>query len=444
MPRVNGKKLNAALTAQVDPPKTKRAVVAMTAKQCVEALQGRHSEDLTVPECKDGPTHGAAFCRLDLWVMTRSWKHPTLTGYEVKVSRGDFLGDQKWPGYLPLCNQLYFACPAGLLDPAEIPEQCGLVYCYLNPCRVITKKKAVHRAIAEPTQLFRYVLMCRSVMKQEWDGIDEDGATARKIRRAAEFRDYLDGRGSLRDLGYRVGKKLREAFTQLETGLQCENERLKRELSRFEELAVWLKENKIQINGWDVKRKVEQLATVIDPEIANRIEQAAEAINRLHQRVKQLQEQSPVKGAEEPLSNHNWQDEMKAGGEDEDDGDGPGTATEEPEVPVTASARSAPVDAPGPGRTGDGEPRDEADQQSPGEVPDGPSGGGPVVDRDRGGDHAADPGSVRGPGVDEEAGPSRDLGGLPGGEATPAPTKNKRPRPSSRGSRKLDTMKGQG
>lgn len=36
-----------------------------------------------------------------------------LTIVEIKVSRADLLGDQKWPDYLDFCDRFYWAVPAG-------------------------------------------------------------------------------------------------------------------------------------------------------------------------------------------------------------------------------------------------------------------------------------------------------------------------------------------
>jgi hypothetical protein len=51
--------------------------------------------------------------------------------YEVKISRADFLGEVKRPLKrrigMRFSNEFYFVTPAGLLAPAEIPVDCGLV-----------------------------------------------------------------------------------------------------------------------------------------------------------------------------------------------------------------------------------------------------------------------------------------------------------------------------
>lgn len=55
-----------------------------------------------------------------------------LTIVEIKVARGDLLGDQKWPDYLDYCDRFFWAVPAGFaLEPFETdafqPDVCGLI-----------------------------------------------------------------------------------------------------------------------------------------------------------------------------------------------------------------------------------------------------------------------------------------------------------------------------
>lgn len=51
--------------------------------------------------------------------------------HEVKVSRADFLADvarpEKRAGYAQLAEVLYYAAPAGMILPAEVPDGCGLI-----------------------------------------------------------------------------------------------------------------------------------------------------------------------------------------------------------------------------------------------------------------------------------------------------------------------------
>lgn len=56
---------------------------------------------------------------------------------EIKVSRADLLGDDKWPEYLEYCDRFYWGLPpsldSALLDrEAFLPERCGVIIgdCY--------------------------------------------------------------------------------------------------------------------------------------------------------------------------------------------------------------------------------------------------------------------------------------------------------------------------
>lgn len=49
-------------------------------------------------------------------------------GYEIKVSRADFLQDKKWKEYAAFCNLLYLVCPKGLIKPEEVEPPFGLIY----------------------------------------------------------------------------------------------------------------------------------------------------------------------------------------------------------------------------------------------------------------------------------------------------------------------------
>lgn len=51
--------------------------------------------------------------------------------YEVKISRGDFLAELKQPLKrrigMRYSNEFYFVTPGGLVQPTEIPSECGLI-----------------------------------------------------------------------------------------------------------------------------------------------------------------------------------------------------------------------------------------------------------------------------------------------------------------------------
>lgn len=68
---------------------------------------------------------------LDVAAMRISWSRPMITGYEVKISRADLFADVragKFRNYLGSVERLYFAVPRDLVDPRDVPAECGLLY----------------------------------------------------------------------------------------------------------------------------------------------------------------------------------------------------------------------------------------------------------------------------------------------------------------------------
>jgi len=49
-------------------------------------------------------------------------------GFEIKMSRGDFLGDEKWQLYTQFCSSLSIVCPKGLIEKSEVSDPFGLLY----------------------------------------------------------------------------------------------------------------------------------------------------------------------------------------------------------------------------------------------------------------------------------------------------------------------------
>lgn len=85
------------------------------------------------------------FARNDIWCLSemplRGGRRADLMGVdakgkviivEIKVQRGDMLGDGKWPDYLEHCDRFYWGVPPeldrGPLDtPEYLPESCGVI-----------------------------------------------------------------------------------------------------------------------------------------------------------------------------------------------------------------------------------------------------------------------------------------------------------------------------
>jgi len=88
---------------------------------------------------------GRLFARNDIWCLSevplRNGRRADLMGIdargqvvivEIKVARGDLLGDAKWPDYLDFCDRFFWGLPPGidrtpLESEAYRPEVCGLI-----------------------------------------------------------------------------------------------------------------------------------------------------------------------------------------------------------------------------------------------------------------------------------------------------------------------------
>lgn len=184
----------------------------VTSYEIKAALSKKHgSREFFITECKNGPT-GTGLLQFDGLAIYKSWAHPRIVGYEVKVSRSDFLQDNKFYLYLPYVHELYFVVPTGLIDRNELPTEIGLMY--YNPATqaITTKKKAIHRNIEINAEILLYIIMNR---------IDSDRLPFTSDK-AEYFRKWVEGKINNRELGYQVSCKLLD-----------ENKRLESELNRL-------------------------------------------------------------------------------------------------------------------------------------------------------------------------------------------------------------------
>jgi hypothetical protein len=162
------------------------------------ALAKKHgNREFFITECKNGPS-GTGMLKFDGLAIYKSWAHPLIVGYEIKVSRSDFMRDNKFFGYLPYCHELYFVVPTGLIDRMELPNDIGLMYFNPKTQGLTTKKKAIYRNIEINPDLLLYVIMNR--LNSERMPFTSD--------KAEYFRLWLDGKMSNRGLGLQVSSKL--------------------------------------------------------------------------------------------------------------------------------------------------------------------------------------------------------------------------------------------
>lgn len=219
--------------------------------------------------------------RLDLWAMKKSYSNFATYGYEIKVSRADFLRDEKWQDYLPLCNQLFFVTPWKLVYPSEIPGDVGLIWCSKNLSRCQVKKKAAHRKIDMPVKLMTYVLMSRARItagEMQSPGVDK----------VAHIQNWLENKSQAKELGHQVAHKLAREVASVER----KNAALEKRIAALEHVERFWTEhlgcnpNELEgaFSGYlenSNRRKAESLKLVLTPELRNQLMSARSSLRSM-------------------------------------------------------------------------------------------------------------------------------------------------------------------
>lgn len=233
--------------------------VQIFAHHLVELLRKKHADDLFVDECKDGPTLGGGHQRLDAWAMPRSWSKQVFIGYEVKVSRQDFLGDQKWHGYLSLCNELYFVVAPGVCTKDELPAEVGLIEATSGGGRLITRRKAARREIEPPISLLLYVLICRAVIAKH------DVRNDSKHDPTRYWLKWLEAADESKWVGHAAARRIAQAVERRCKDVQRENSRLQGEIRRADEVrdelvrhGLWQATDKEMPTRYEIARRVRE------------------------------------------------------------------------------------------------------------------------------------------------------------------------------------------
>lgn len=239
---------------------------------------------LTIPECKIGSTWFKPMCsRFDMWTMARSWKNPRFIGCEIKVSRQDFLGDNKWQNYLPYCAEFYFVASHGIVNSSEVPEQAGLIEATKNCKRLIIKKKAPVRDIKIPQSLLIYILMCRSRITT-----DNIGRTKTNL-----WKDRLKEIKSNKGLGHDMAFHIRSLVDKKVEDVLLENRRLMNENERLQIVkdyieSLGISEKDLRFGRYSIERKIKEVLSGIPfdlPQFLKQIEHnAGKALEVLNQK----------------------------------------------------------------------------------------------------------------------------------------------------------------
>ncbi len=253
-------------------------------------LTDRHSKDLCIPECKTGPTIYASACpRLDLVAIPRSWAHPYVYGYEIKVSRGDFIQDTKWTSYLDYCTDFYFVATPGVIDKSEVSPEAGLLVTSKNGKRLFTVKKAPTRDVEIPRDLFWYILICRSMITK-YDIPDS------AISCNSEYwKKWIEQRDENKAIGHTVSKKIREIINMRIDRVEKENQALQRAMDDLKDirqfvLGLGFSEKDILCGiQWQARRKIEELISGIPQGTVNAIHDSLHSLKKIYDEIVSIQ-----------------------------------------------------------------------------------------------------------------------------------------------------------
>lgn len=236
------------------------------ADELKHAISKRHTDDLFLTEVKTGATSAQGWTsnellKFDALAIQKSWAKPCITGYEVKVARGDFLKDQKWPGYLPYCHKFSFVCPKGLIQPEELSEEVGLIWYYPDSGALVSKRPAKYRMIQIVPDLLYYILMSR---------IESDRHPFFSSRRdlCAAYAADKDVRWELsRKVESRLWRENRSLEEQLQV-IKGERRAIEHEREQLQDIKEILAEFDIQPNRWgDWKKDLrDRLSTGVAPQ----------------------------------------------------------------------------------------------------------------------------------------------------------------------------------
>lgn len=252
---------------------SKKELIKITSQMILSLLEDKHNKDIFVTECKDGPTWYGPHFRMDAWAMPKSWSKLRYIGYEIKVSRSDFLQDQKYIEYLNLCNELYFVSPNGLIKPDELTDGIGLIITSKNGNKLYTKKKAKYREIEPPLGLLNYIIMCRSKITKSNYQNNYQNNEENKIE---YWQKKLQEKSITKQIGFSISKKIRSEIKERCEQAEFENIKLQNKIEQYKELLELLKEIGITDTDslWQARRKIsglkENIKCVIDMNILHK------------------------------------------------------------------------------------------------------------------------------------------------------------------------------
>jgi hypothetical protein len=97
----------------------------------------------------------------DIIAIKRDYLRKSISIFEIKISRADFLSDvrkQKYLKSMPFASKFYYVCPWDLIQPEEVPDGIGLYYVEDKYTGVCVKSAKAKKVILSENVLWSMIL----------------------------------------------------------------------------------------------------------------------------------------------------------------------------------------------------------------------------------------------------------------------------------------------
>ncbi|MBT1162809.1 hypothetical protein [Bifidobacterium sp. SO1] len=160
-----------------------------------------------LPQIEVDDPHG--LLRLDGVGLEWSYKRMWLSGFEIKISRSDFLRDAKYALYRNYVDDMTLVCPARMIDRDELPDGIGLLW--YDPEAKPGRPRLRYRRKPEPSHGDT-----RQVEQQILRRLTRLDAPAGRYGHYESARQYVEEKTALKGIGEALGSKMARRITELE------------------------------------------------------------------------------------------------------------------------------------------------------------------------------------------------------------------------------------
>ena len=159
----------------------------------------------------------------------------------------------------------YFVCPAGLIQPDELPVEVGLIWYNPEKDSLYTKRKALHRPIEISAEMLMYIVMAK---------MDSDRHPFFSDKREF-FEAMREDKKDRKELGYYVARETRELIESLRANKR-RIERLETDSEALQDIRNVLKKHGINTYRDMAEALDKALSTGIPPEILSKVNRMGE------------------------------------------------------------------------------------------------------------------------------------------------------------------------